>query len=86
MARGKSGEEAFCGSLGLVWRVHQLCVLVSGLASGKWNIWQMDKRSKEMGKLGVRRRTGAWLRPPFGLSRTSRRRWESYRATSRDEE
>lgn len=49
----------------MVWRINLLRVLVSGLASVKWDVWQMDKRTKEMGKLGVRRRTGAWLRPPF---------------------
>lgn len=38
LARAKSGKEAFCGSLGLIWRIHQLCVLVSGLANGKWNV------------------------------------------------
>lgn len=46
----------------------------------------MYERSKEMGKLGARRRTLACLRPLFGLSRTSRRRSESYRATGRDKE
>lgn len=46
----------------------------------------MDKRRKEMGKLGVIRRTVACLRPPFRLSRTSRRGWESYRTTGRHKE
>lgn len=33
------------------WRMS--CVLVSGLANGKWDVWQRDNRSKELGKLGV---------------------------------
>lgn len=45
----------------------------------------MDKRSRELGKVGVWRRSGAWFRSPFWLRRLSRR-CENYRATGRDEE
>ena len=30
-----------------------MCVLVSGLADVKWDVWQTDKRNEELGISGV---------------------------------